>query len=142
MAQAFQHFGYISPQARNFYRDTEIKTADGLELVLILYRGAAEQLRQARSHLAAGRIPQRAAALTKAMAMIGELQACLNQDKGGEIAASLDRLYTYMIRRLTEANIRRDVTPIDEVLKLLGILESAWLDVQNQPSVDRVAGIA
>jgi flagellar secretion chaperone FliS len=133
MAQALQHFGYMPPQARNFYRDTEIKTADGLELILILYRGASDQLRQARSHLAAGRIPQRTAALNKAMAMIGELQACLNKDKGGEIAASLDRLYTYMLRRLTEANIKQDSTRIDEVLKLLGVLESAWVEVQNQP---------
>jgi flagellar secretion chaperone FliS len=141
MAQAFQHFGYIPHQTRDFYRETEIKTADGLELILILYRGAAEQLRQARSHLSAGRIPQRAAALNKAMAMIGELQACLNQDKGGDIAASLDRLYTYMIRRLTEANIRRDCAAIDEVLKLLGILESAWVEAQNQSSPDTPKGL-
>ena len=78
-----------------------------------------------------GDIEQRVTAMDKAMAMIGELQAALDFDKGAEIATSLDLLYAYMLRRLTEANVTKDPQPVEEITKLLGILESAWQETRN-----------
>ena len=58
--------------------------------------------------------------------MIGELQAALDFNKGGEIAVSLNKLYSYMMNRLSIANSKQDSSPVNEVLALLSTLQSAW----------------
>jgi len=110
----------------NQYQSMEVKTADPLELVVLLYKGAIKETRQARKHLETGHTGSRVTALNKAIAIIGELQATLDAKRGGEIARSLDRLYTYMVRQLTTANLRRDGEPLDEVARLLEELLSGW----------------
>ena len=45
---------------------------------------------------------------------------------GGAIATSLDALYTYMTTRLVDANVKRDVAAVDEVVRLLRPLRDAW----------------
>ena len=72
--------------------------------------------------------------MDKAISMIGELQTALDFEKGGEIAVSLDRLYDYLLRRLTEANANRDPAPLEEIIRLLGMLESAWQEVKGRSS--------
>jgi len=118
MAQA-QHYA-------TQYREMEVKTADQFELVLLLYKGAAQHLSRAKNHILQKDIENRLKALNKAAAMIGELQTALDFEKGGEIAASLNQLYSYMLNRVWIANSKQDSAPIDEVLTLLSTLQSAW----------------
>jgi len=113
------------------YRQMEVKTADQFELLLILYKGAIGKLQSAKKHLQSGDIEARVAALNKATAMIGELQAALDFERGGQIAQSLDRLYTYMTTRLAKANLLQSEEQIDEVIKLLATLQSAWEEAQT-----------
>jgi len=108
------------------YREMEVKTADQFELVLLLYKGAAQHLNLARQYITQKDIERRLKALNKAAAMIGELQTALDFEKGGEIAASLNQLYSYMLNRLWVANSTQNTAPIDEVLRLLSTLQSAW----------------
>lgn len=108
------------------YREMEVKTADQFQLVLLLYKGAAQHLNFAKKHIADKNIERRVSSINKATAMIGELQTALDFDKGGEIAVSLNKLYSYMMNRLSIANSEQDSAPIDEVLGLLSTLQSAW----------------
>ena len=48
-------------------------------------------------------------------------------------AESLDSLYTYMINRLTEANVQKDPVPVQEVITLLSGLRDAWAAVAQAP---------
>ena len=132
MGHTATSMGGFHPRAGNHYQEMQIKTADSLELILILYGQASHNLRLAQAHLASGDIQQRFAAMDKAISMIGELQTALDFEKGGEIAVSLDRLYDYLLRRLTEANANRDPAPLEEVIRLLGMLESAWQEVKGR----------
>jgi flagellar protein FliS len=108
------------------YREMEVKTADQFELVLLLYKGAVQHLNLAKQHILNRDIEQRLKALNKASAMIGELQTALDFENGGEIASSLNQLYSYMLNQLWVANSKQDSAPIDQVLKLLSTLQSAW----------------
>ncbi len=118
MAQA-QH--YVTQ-----YRETEVRTADQFELVLLLYKGATQHLNLAKKHIASNDIERRVQSINRATAMIGELQAALDFNKGGEIAVSLNKLYSYMMNRLSIANSKQDSAPVNEVLALLSTLQSAW----------------
>ncbi len=108
------------------YQAMQVNGADRLELILLLYNGAIKELRQARDFLDKGDIEKRVRCINKAGALIGELKTALDFERGGEIAKSLDRLYAYMLRRLTEANLRKDGDTLEEIARLLETLLSAW----------------
>ena len=124
------------------YQSMEVKAADPLELIILLYKGAIKEARLARKHMIEGTTGPRVTSINKAIAIIGELQATLDSKRGGEIARSLDRLYEYMIRRLTTANLRRDEEPLEEVARLLEDLLSGWEGAharqESEKEADRV----
>ncbi len=118
----------------NHYQSMEVKTADPLELVILLYKGAIKEAHLAAKYLREDQTGPRVNSINQAIAIIGELQATLDHKRGGQIAKSLDRLYTYMTHRLTTANIKRDAEALDEVAKLLADLLSGWEGAQAKQS--------
>lgn len=116
------------------YQSMEVNAADPLDLVILLYKGAIKESRLAARYIQEDQIGPRVTSINKTIAIVGELQACLDFKKGGQIAKSLDRLYTYMIRRLTTANIKRDAEALNEVAKLLEDLLSGWESAQSKQS--------
>src|SRR5262245_22614191 len=128
----------MNPHASR-YREVAIKTANPLQLVVLLYEGAIALLQEAQQHLRAGDISARVRCVNRAVAMISELQASLNFEQGGEIAASLDRLYTYMKAQIFKGNMNQSVEPLAEVVALLENLNSAWVQIASQ-SVKNPAG--
>ena len=65
----------------------------------------------------------------------------LNMDVG-EIALNLFRLYEYMHYRLVEANVRKDIEPIDEVLGLFQGLKEAWEEAIKKLREEKKAEVA
>ena len=118
----------------NHYQSMEVKTADPLELVILLYKGAIRESHLAAKSMQENQTGPRVHSINQAIAIIGELQACLDLKKGGEIARSLDRLYTYMIRRLTTANMKQDAAPVNEVARLMENLLAGWEGAQAKQS--------
>src|SRR5579862_2096662 len=97
------------------YLESRVLSADPVELITILYEGALGAIDQARRHLAHGDIRARATAITKAVAILGELSGTLNYTAGGELSQNLAKLYDYMQRRLLEANFQQVDEPMAEV---------------------------
>jgi flagellar protein FliS len=111
------------------YQETDIGTASPEALIVKLYDGALRFAGQARIHLQEGRVAERAQALSKALAIVSELQCALDHDKGGEIARNLDDLYDFVTGRLVEANVDGRIEAIDEALGVLETLAEAWREV-------------
>jgi flagellar protein FliS len=110
--------------------ETGVMGANPHRLILMLYQGARKAIAQARLHLQQGNIGPRGEAISKAIGIIGSgLQASLNKEVGGEIALRLDALYSYMMRRLLEANINQSEAMLIEVDGLLATLEEAWIGI-------------
>lgn len=123
--------------AINAYKDVGIETsvmgADPHKLVALLYQGALLAICTAKYEMTNRRIEAKGKAIGKAIAIIGEgLQASLDMKAGGEIAQNLFNLYGYMVRRLTEANLRNDPEILDEVTRLLTELQDAWSAIRAQ----------
>ena len=100
--------------------------SDRLQLVLRMMQGALDRIATARGHMGRGEQAPKGEALGRAVRMIDGLRSCLDHERGGEIAANLGALYEYMTRRLTEANLRNDTRPLDEVADLLDEIRSGW----------------
>ena len=62
----------------------------------------------------------------KAVALIGQLNATLDMERGGAVAENLHSLYVYMLSRLTLANATNDAQIVAEVTKLVREIKSGW----------------
>lgn len=118
--------------------ETGVMGASPHRLIALLYQGARQAIARARMHLQMGNVGPRGESISKAIRIIeAGLQVSLNKDVGGEIAQRLDALYTYMARRLLEANVQRSEDMLIEVDRLLATLEGAWLKIA--PEAARIA---
>ena len=113
------------------YLESRVLAADPVELVNLLYQACRQAVRDAREHLAAGRIGERSRAITLAFEILTELAGSLDRARGGEIGERLAQLYDYMQRRLLDANMRQSEEPLVEVLGLLNTLGEAWEGVRK-----------
>jgi flagellar protein FliS len=113
------------------YLESRVLTADPLELVNLLYQGCMQAVREARVHLAEGRILERSREINKACQIVIELATSLDHERGGEISQRLALLYDYMQRRLLEANMQQIDAPLADVLGLLSTLAEAWAQIRT-----------
>lgn len=107
------------------YRQTQVQTAKPEQLLLMLYDGAISFLKKAKMAIESKNITEAHTFLIKTQDIIIELMLSLNMEVG-EIAVNLFRLYEYMHYRLVEANVNKDIKPVDEVLRMLQELRDTW----------------
>ena len=115
------------------YFDTHVQSRTPMEIVVLLYDGAIRSLGQARTAMAANDLVAKRDALSRGLAIVTELQGMLNLAEGGDIAARLDGLYTYIHGCCLEANTQRDPARLDEAVRLLNTLRSAWAEIAGTP---------
>jgi flagellar secretion chaperone FliS len=108
------------------YLEDQILTANPLQLVELLYRGALDSVVAAKRHLRSGDIRARSGAITKAMSIVTELSVSLNHQAGGELSQNLAKLYGYIQRLLIQANTQQCEPPLVEAERLLTTLLEAW----------------
>jgi flagellar secretion chaperone FliS len=78
-------------------------------------------------------VKAKCAAIGKAVRLIGQLDATLNMEQGGEIAKNLRNLYLYMLDRLTQANVTNDAQIVVEVAGLVRKIKSGWDQIVKGP---------
>jgi len=102
------------------------KTGDQMALVAMLYDKAISCLKAAVQALHGKRIEARWQYNRQAQEIINHLFKMLDLDKGGEMASNLEALYTYMLLRLPDVDIKNDARPAEEVIELLEPLRASW----------------
>jgi len=111
--------------------ESGVTTADPHKLISMLYQGALLAIANAKNSILRENISARGAAISKAIAIIGEgLNASLDKSVGGDLAQNLSSLYDYMVMRLVAANLKNDMAALDEVARLLSDLKSAWDNIR------------
>ena len=113
------------------YLESRVLSADPVELVNMLYKACTAAVREARHHLAEGRIAERSREINKAYEILVELGSSLDHGRGGDISQRLALLYDYMQRRLLDANMQQSDPPLIEVLGLLSTLSEGWSAVRT-----------
>jgi flagellar protein FliS len=111
------------------YYNTHVQSRSPLELVVMLYDGALRFCDQAATAMDAGDMATKAVAMSRAFAIVAELQNTLNVKDGGDVARQLDALYAHMHDKLVEANTQRSSAPLRDVMRLLTPLRDAWSQV-------------
>jgi len=115
------------------YRQQEILTASPKRLVVIIYDLLLASLRRARMAIAAGKVADRAEALSKANAAVMELLVSTDVERGGDLAQQLRALYAFFFKELLELGRRPDVERIDKVIAMVNQLRDAFAVAANEP---------
>lgn len=111
---------------------TDVAEASPKALIELLFEGARAKLQRARGCIVHKDIVGRSEALSKASEIIDGLRNSLDLERGGDLAANLDELYTYMIQRLFRANVDNDEAAVIEVMSLLATVGEAWAALDDE----------
>lgn len=110
--------------------ESAVMSATSPQLMTLLFDGAISAVVRARLFMQEGNIPGKGNAISKAINIIeAGLKQGLDEASGDELTLNLIGLYSYMVRRLVEANIRNDVPALEEVETLLRNIADAWKEV-------------
>lgn len=101
-------------------------TASPHKLIEMCLAGALERVAIAKGAILRGELAEKARRISAAIAIVEHLRLSLDRGAGGELAANLDRLYDYIVRRLAQANAGNDAEALDEVRELLGQVKEGW----------------
>lgn len=110
--------------------ETKVVDASPHRLIQMLFEGALERIAQAKGALQQNQSARKGELISKAVGIVGGLQGSLVDAGDGELSANLDNLYDYMIRRLTEANLKNDENILDEVSGLITEIKGAWDQIE------------
>lgn len=106
------------------YKENSVYTARPEELTLMLYNGLVKFIMQAQMAIDEKKLDRANNCIIRAQDIVYELQSTLN--KKYEISQSLWMIYDYMIRRLRDANLKKDKGILEEVLGFAKELRDAW----------------
>ena len=108
------------------YQKANIETASREQILIMLYDGAIQFLNKAKVAMQNKDYEAIHNNLIGAQNIIQEFINSMDREVAPQLAENLISLYEYFIRRLIQANMKRQEEPIDEVLKYLKSLKATW----------------
>ena len=123
-------------------RVSGVTDADPHRLVLMLLEGALGKIATVKGLMMRKDIARKGEVIGQAIAIIGGLKSSLNKEAGGEIATNLDNLYEYIERQLIQANLKNDLTIVNEVVSLLHEIKTAWESIPVEARTESSAGLS
>jgi len=110
----------------NPYLRDAILTATPEQLQLMLYDGCIRFALQGREALEKKDYESSYEKLTRAQHIILEMLSGLNYDVNPELCQRVASIYNFLYRKLVDACVQRDVTAIDDAVRVLRIERETW----------------
>jgi flagellar secretion chaperone FliS len=112
------------------YWENQVKTATPGKLLLMTFDAAIRFSRTAQEAMKAQQLDEQSTNIRKIQNILLELMGSLDHKVDSQLADNLDALYTYMFDLLTDANIHDNAPALEEVVRMLTDLRSAWADAE------------
>ncbi|RNB85228.1 flagellar export chaperone FliS [Brevibacillus panacihumi] len=110
--------------AAQTYQSNQVTTATPADLTLMLYNGALKFIKQTKNAIEEKNVEKAHESSLKVQNILYELMSTLNKDY--EISKEFLKLYEYMLQRTVEANMRKDITILNEVEELFVQFRDTW----------------
>lgn len=117
------------PNAYAQYKNSKILTASPAELTLMLYEGAIKFCNIAIVAVEQKDIQKAHTNIIKVQKIIEHLRLTL--DMRYPVAQDFERVYVYLEQRLLQANMKKDVEILGEVLEHLHSMRDTWKEVMR-----------
>ena len=105
---------------------TGVASANGVQLIQMLFDGLLESLAATKGHIQNGAIVEKGKSIARASRIVIGLQGALDFERGGDLANNLNELYGYVTRRLLHVNAHNDLVALDEIQGLMREIRDAW----------------
>ncbi len=111
--------------AYNAYKNNSVNYASKEQLLLMLLDGAVKFTKMARQAISDKDIKKSHENLVKTQDIFTELMITLDQN-AGEWAVNMYKIYDFIKEKLFEANLKKDVKVLDEVMPLIEEVRNTW----------------
>lgn len=115
----------------NAYKQNTVNLASKEQLLLMLVDGAVKYTKIARLAIEKRNIQLAHKELVRVQDIFTELMVTLDR-KAGQVYEELFKIYEYIKTKLVEANIKKDIKVIDEVLPLIENVRDTWYEVSKK----------
>jgi flagellar protein FliS len=116
------------------YRSTQVASSSPAGRIVLLYQGAIRFGAQHVSALERGDRETAHRTSIRCQAIVAGLQETLDLS-AGPVAAQLDQLYDFILRRLVEGNVTEKAGPTEEALTILRQLLGTWQEIARMPTL-------
>ena len=116
----------MTATAPNPYLRDAVLTATPEQLQLMLYDGAIRFALQGRDAMLKKDYETMYLRLTRAQNIVIEMLNGLNYEVNAELCRRMASIYNFIYRKLIDGNVQRDVSAIDDALRVLRIERETW----------------
>ena len=120
------------------YREAAVRGASPVGLVVLLYEQAIEDLRRALAAFGRGDIEARTREINHGILVIGHLQASLDKDQGGNVAANLECFYGQVRAALVQAQCQQSAAILEQQISHLMLVREAWCEIDQNGTTQAV----
>jgi len=114
------------------YIENDVLSRSPEWLVALVYEALLTNLRRAEVQIETGDYEGKSASLSRAGALVGELLASLDAEKGGEIASRLASLYAYFALEIMNIGRTLDSRSLVRLIRMVEELHGAWVQAAEQ----------
>ena len=112
--------------AFNTYKNNSVNFASKDQLLLMLVDGAVKFSKIGRQAILDKDVKKAHENIVKTQNIFYELMTTLDVAKGGQWAENLMKVYDFIVRRLTDANIKKSVEIMNEIIPLIEDIRDTW----------------
>ena len=112
--------------AYNAYKSNSVNFASKEQLLLMLVEGAVKFAKIGRQAILDKDVKKAHENLVKTQNVFYELMATLDVSNAPQWGNQLMSLYDFIVRRLIEANLKKDVDIVNEVIPLIEDIKDTW----------------
>jgi flagellar protein FliS len=112
--------------AFNTYKNNSVNFASKDQLLLMLVEGAVKFSKTGRQAILDKDIEKAHENIIKTQNIFYELMTTLDVAKGGQWAENLMKVYDFIARRLTDANIKKSEEIMNEIIPLIEDIRDTW----------------
>ena len=118
----------------NAYEKNSIAGMTPLDLVIKVYDGAIAAYREASARFQAGDNEAGREQLERAKRFMVHLYTTLDEERGGEIAAQLGQLYTFVLNETNVLEATKDPKSFEDIVGIIDNLRQGWIELREQQS--------
>ena len=130
----------MSAYALKAYRSTQLdarfETSDKRDLVVMMYDGAIDAIRQAGQHASRQEARSVSSSVSRALTILAGLRETLDMDQGGSVATHLNDFYQYLMRRMVRAGARAAIEELADCADLLSQVREAWMVINPNTAAE------
>ena len=122
-----QEMVLVNSRPQDAYRRQDVLTANSVDLIVMLYDALKKNIILGRRGIEKNNPASSHKHLIKAQEIVSALINSL--DMNYQIAEELLALYEFILRNTIEANVNKDVTPLQPLIEMVDTLRSAWYEI-------------